>query len=81
MQLNPLRAVLSITTAEAEQLKVDQNVELQFPETQRTSVGKVEHVSPVSDAESGTVRVKVLVDNALGKYRSGERCTMEIKHQ
>ena len=31
----------------------------------------VEFISPVTDAASGTVRVKFVVDNAAGKLRSG----------
>jgi multidrug efflux pump subunit AcrA (membrane-fusion protein) len=31
----------------------------------------VEFVSPVTDAASGTVRVKFVLDNTKGDYRSG----------
>jgi RND family efflux transporter MFP subunit len=42
-------------------------------------VGKVEFISPVVNAESGTVLVKVLVDNAELRFRSGQRCRIQIK--
>ena len=35
-------------------------------------------VAPITDAESGTVRVKVRIDNPNGNYRSGERWTLEV---
>ncbi len=43
------------------------------------AVGKVEFISPVVNAESGTVLVKVLVDNAELRFRSGQRCRIQIK--
>jgi multidrug efflux pump subunit AcrA (membrane-fusion protein) len=43
--------------------------------------GAVESVSPVTDAESGTVRVKVCFDNPKGEYRSGQRCTLRFSDQ
>jgi hypothetical protein len=30
----------------------------------------------VTDARSGTVTVKARIDNAAGRYRSGERCLL-----
>jgi RND family efflux transporter MFP subunit len=78
MQLNPLRAILSVPTTSVNRLRVDQNVQLAFPESNAIGTGKVEYISPVCDAESGTVRVKVLIENTDAKYRSGERCTLEL---
>ena len=31
-----------------------------------------------TDAESGTVRVKVRLENSASVHRSGERCTLEL---
>ncbi len=33
-------------------------------------------ISPITEAESGTVRVKCLIDNAAGHYRAGLRCVL-----
>jgi hypothetical protein len=38
----------------------------------------VEFISPVIDAESGTIRVKVRVNNSENRVRSGERCTLRL---
>ena len=38
----------------------------------------IEFISPVADAESGTLLVKLRVDNPKGEYRSGMRCTLEL---
>ncbi|WP_170156865.1 hypothetical protein [Roseimicrobium gellanilyticum] len=41
-----------------------------------TAPAKVEFISSVTDSASGTVRVKFVIDNAAGTYRSGVRCTL-----
>ena len=38
----------------------------------------VRYVSPVTDAESGTVRIRVDLDNADDRYRSGTRCRLSL---
>jgi hypothetical protein len=53
-------------------------VALILPESEQNAVGEVEFVSPVSEAESGTVRVKVLLKNPQGKYRCGVRCVIDL---
>lgn len=79
VQLNPLRVTFSIPTAQGVALKAGQSLPLVFPETSVKATGKVELVSPVTEAESGTVRVKVLIDNPTGAYRSGVRCALDQK--
>jgi RND family efflux transporter MFP subunit len=78
MQLDPLRVTFSIPNAQAQALRSGQSVALKMPETGQLAVGQVEFVSPVTEAESGTVRVKVLVKNPDGIYRSGVRCEIEL---
>jgi RND family efflux transporter MFP subunit len=76
VQLDPLRIVFSLPTACAARLSVNSEVDLELPESSAKIKGKVEFVAPVTEAESGTVRVKVLVDNANGAYRCGIRCLL-----
>ena len=49
---------------------------LTFTDNNEVVEGKVEFVLPVADAESGTVRVKVLLDNSRGTHRCGVRCLL-----
>jgi RND family efflux transporter MFP subunit len=79
VQLDPLRVVFSLPTAYAAKLNTGSAVNLDLPESGAKPRGKVEFVSPVTDAESGTVRVKVLVENAHGAYRSGIRCLLDAE--
>jgi RND family efflux transporter MFP subunit len=78
MQLDPLRATFSIPNAAGQSLRPGQKVALMLPESEQNAVGEIEFVSPVSEAESGTVRVKVLLKNPQGKYRCGVRCVLDL---
>jgi RND family efflux transporter MFP subunit len=81
MQPDQLRVVFTIPTALATRLKPNQNVALTFPTTGQKATGAVEFISPVTEAESDTVRVKVLIDNKEGKYRCGVRCAINLPRQ
>jgi len=78
VQLDPLRIVFSVPTSLAAGLKSGGRVRLAFSESGLDAKGRIELVSPITDAESGTVRVKVLVDNPRGQYRCGVRCSLEL---
>ncbi|MGO9111658.1 MAG: efflux RND transporter periplasmic adaptor subunit [Thermoguttaceae bacterium] len=79
VQLDPLRVVFSLPTAYAAKLSVGSAADLELPESGAKVRGKVEFVAPVTEAESGTVRVKVLIDNAGGAYRCGIRCLLNAE--
>ncbi len=78
MQLDPLRVTFSIPNSAGKSLRPGQKVTLMLPESEQNAVGEIEFVSPVSEAESGTVRVKVLLKNSEGKYRCGVRCVLDL---
>jgi RND family efflux transporter MFP subunit len=79
VQLNPLRIVFPLPTAAAVRLRKDQTVTVRFPELDQDATGKIEIVSPITDAESGLVRVKVLVADPEGRYRSGIRAIVNFE--
>lgn len=78
VQLDPLLATFSILSPQAEKLALNQTVKIRFPVSRRVVEGQVTFISPVTDAESGMVRVKVRVANPNGKTRSGERCLIQF---
>jgi RND family efflux transporter MFP subunit len=78
MQLDKLRVTFTVPTAQVARLKVNQSVPLTFPNSGQKAAGKIEFISPVSEAESDTVRVKVLIENPQGKYRCGVRCALNL---
>jgi RND family efflux transporter MFP subunit len=77
VQLDRLLAVFSVPSPAARELRIDQKVHVAFPGIATPAEGIVEFISPVTDAESGTVRVKVRIENPKQDYRSGERCSLE----
>jgi RND family efflux transporter MFP subunit len=77
VQLDPLLAKFSMKRSLAKRLNVGEAVTVQFPDEQKAK-GIVHTISPIIDAESGTVRVKVRIDNPDNSYVSGERCSLLI---
>jgi RND family efflux transporter MFP subunit len=78
MQLDPLRVNFSVPAARAAAFRAGERRKLLFPETEEATVAQVDFVSPVVDADSGTVRIKLLIPNPEGKHRSGSRCTLDL---
>jgi len=76
VQIHPLRAVFNLSHAAAKSLKVGAPVKLTFPDTGLDMIGKVEFVAPVFDAESDTIRVKVLIEESRDKLSAGSRCSL-----
>ena len=74
VQLKTLRVVFYLKTARAVNLKQGDAADLLLTETDQQAKGIVEYVAPITDADSGRVRVEVLINNELGEYRSGVRC-------
>jgi multidrug efflux pump subunit AcrA (membrane-fusion protein) len=59
-------------------LRAGQTVQLSFPDLEKSAEGRVELISPITEAESGTVRVKVLLDNGQNQHRCGLRCLLKL---
>ena len=79
VQLDPLRVTFSLPTSAATSLAVGQVVSMEIADGGMRMSGKVEFVAPTTEAESGTVRVKVLVVNPQGQYRCGVRCLLRLE--
>ncbi len=79
VQLDPLLANFTVMSEQAPQLITGQEIEVQLLPENAKSIGIVEFVAPTTDAESGTVRVKVRIENTAGRQRSGERCKIQLQ--
>ncbi len=79
VQLDPLLATFSVPGHLATRLRKDEELAVFLEEAGAWVHGEVDLVAPLTDAESGTVRVKVRIANPAAKYRSGERCTIQLK--
>ncbi len=79
VQLDPLLATFSVPSYLATRLQKEEMLPVFLEDAGGWVNGEVELIAPLTDAESGTVRVKVRIPNPDGKYRSGERCTIQLK--
>ncbi len=79
VQLEDLRVTFYIPTDLATQLKEGQEIMLELPgldppSTSVKTTGTIEHLAVVTEADSGRVRMDVLIANPKLVYRSGVRC-------
>jgi len=78
VQCNRLKVVFPVPAKDASHFSVGQKVTVHLSEGGESCEGQIEAVSPVTDPESGTVRVKVVLKNSEGHYRSGMACSLTI---
>ncbi|MCX7419844.1 MAG: efflux RND transporter periplasmic adaptor subunit [Planctomycetia bacterium] len=78
VQLDPLLATFSLRPVQASQLHAGRAVQVLFASSETPVIAEVEFVSRVTDARSGTVRVKVRIPNSRGTCRSGDRCVLML---
>jgi len=78
VQLDKLRATFSVPSVYAGKLEIGNRAPLRLAADTTSVDGIIEYVAPVTDAESGTVRVKFCVENPGRKYRSGQRCLLKL---
>ena len=78
VQIDTLLANFTLTSYQIEKLHVGQDLEVKFIDSTHSANGIIEFISPITDAESGTVLIRVRVDNSIGRFRSGERCKIQI---
>ncbi len=76
-QLNALRVVFYLPTARAVKIKVGDTADVLMTEKDQHAKAIVEYVAPVTNADSGRVRIEVVIENERRKYRSGVRCRMQ----
>jgi RND family efflux transporter MFP subunit len=74
--LDQLRVRYFLTTDQALKMNRGDSSQVLFPTTQQRATAVVDFVAPVTDSNSGTVRVELLIDNQPGRYRSGLRCIL-----
>lgn len=77
IKVDQLLATFPVPSSMISQFEVGKEIELRF-ESGRTVVARVYSVSVQTDAQSGTIEVKLVFDNFEGETRSGEMCTLNI---
>lgn len=78
VQLNPLKVAFSVPQGNRGKVKAGQQVNVMLGQTETRVTGVVEHVSPLTDASSGTFMMKVRVPNPDYKWHGGERALLRF---
>lgn len=79
VHLENLKTVFSVPLAASKELRVGQTVQLTLGYERTACEAVIEFVSPIADAESGSVRVKLRIDNQEGNVQSGVVCRWNIE--
>ncbi len=79
VELDPLLGTFSVPSHLAVRLENGQQLSVFLEDVQQWVEGEIESIAPVTDAESGTIRLRVRIANGNGKFRSGERCTLQLQ--
>jgi RND family efflux transporter MFP subunit len=77
VEIDQLLAKFPMKPTMARTLRLSQQVNVRF-EGGRTVQGVIDEISPVVDAQSGTIKVKVRIDNRDNALLSGERCSISL---
>jgi RND family efflux transporter MFP subunit len=76
VRLDRLRAKFYVPAEQSVRFSKGQRVKLSGQADEKPLTADVEFVSPITHAESGLVRVDVILDNRDGRLRSGQRLTL-----
>jgi len=77
VQIDTLLAVFNLPADNNPDLKLEQTVDVTFANG-KNATGTVYRIGAVLDAESGTIPVKILIDNSSNQLRSGMQCQLVL---
>ncbi len=77
VQLDPVLVAFSVPASQRKLLTKNQPVLMTVGAVRKVS-GRVEFVSPLIDASSGTFRVKIVLPNSDGRWMSGEKSVLHL---
>ncbi|QDV71159.1 Multidrug resistance protein MdtA precursor [Rosistilla carotiformis] len=78
VQLNIMQSVFSLPISVADKIVPGKTIRLTVGIDDQPVQGVIESVAPTADAKSGTVRVKIRIDNPNGRVFSGSTCRWEL---
>ena len=77
VQEHPLQAVFHLPAGAAAELKQGQEVPIGIDQNSAAVTGRIEFISPVTNPESGTVKVRVVIHNNTA-LQAGRRCLLNL---
>jgi RND family efflux transporter MFP subunit len=78
VQLDKLLAEFSVPQKYLDQFSRDQLVTLEIGSGRRRVEGTIEFISPVTDAQSNTVRVRIRIENPDEQFHCGDSCWLNL---
>jgi membrane fusion protein (multidrug efflux system) len=78
VKLDELLVEFAIPAKSASEFQSGQGVPLSIGSEQVKTRGVVEFVSPTTDPQSNTVRLKIRIDNSQRQFRSGDSCWLTV---
>ena len=76
--LKPLKITLAVPTAAITNLRVDAAITARCGEPARAVQTQVDYIAPITDPQTGTVTVELLIENEHSEYRAGLHCLVEL---
>lgn len=78
VRVDVLIGVFNLPAEKSFNVKPGLTTQIYFRAAHETVDGVIDSISPVINGESGTVQVRVRIDNHDGKLRPGDRCSMRV---
>jgi multidrug efflux pump subunit AcrA (membrane-fusion protein) len=78
MVISKLYAVFNLPVEDTRALRVGEMARIFLRSSSTTVKAAITSIAPNIDGESGTVQVRVELDNTKGNLLSGDRCTLQI---
>ncbi|TWT87937.1 efflux RND transporter periplasmic adaptor subunit [Neorhodopirellula pilleata] len=78
VRVDKLIGVFNVPAERSFAMKPGLATQVYFRAARETVDGVIDSISPVINGESGTVQVRVRIDNQDGKLRPGDRCSMRV---
>ncbi|KLU01566.1 Membrane fusion protein of RND family multidrug efflux pump [Rhodopirellula islandica] len=73
-----LQGVFNVMADRAMAMKIGMDTQVYFRAARKTVDGKIETIGPSINSESGTIEIRVRIQNPSGELRPGDRCTMRL---
>lgn len=75
--IDQLYGIFNVPAEEIGRLKIGDQVSVFLLSASKSVAATVASIAPGIDGESGTIKVRVLLENSAGALRSGDRCRMK----
>ncbi|MFK8115284.1 MAG: efflux RND transporter periplasmic adaptor subunit, partial [Rubripirellula sp.] len=78
--MDKMFAVVNVPVEETNLFQVGSPARVYLRSTEKTIDANISSIAPDIDGESGTVQVRIELDNSEGTLLSGDRCTLHLLH-